>query len=72
MTYEETRVLQFLEESPETFYSRREIARKAVKRREFEENPQWASAAISALLEREEIEENLAGSIRWKKSSSHW
>jgi len=67
MTYEETLVLQFLEESPESFYSRREIARKAVKRREFEENPQWAVSAISALLEREEIEENIAGSIGWKK-----
>jgi len=67
MTYEETLVLQFLEESPESFFSRREIARKAVKRREFEENPQWAVSAIAALLEREEIEENIAGSIGWKK-----
>lgn len=67
MTYEETLVLQFLEESPESFYSRREIARKAVKRREFDENPQWAVSAISTLLEREAIEENLAGSIGWKK-----
>ncbi len=67
MTYEETLVLQFLEESPESFFSRREIARKAVKRREFEENPQWAVSAIATLLEREEIEENIAGSIGWKK-----
>lgn len=67
MSTEETVVLGFLEESPETWYSRREVARKAVRRSEWEENPNWAAGAISGLLSRGKIEENSSGSIKFRK-----
>jgi len=66
MTYEETNVLNFLGETPETWFSRREIARKAVHRREYEENPNWAVAPISALLLRGLIENNVSGNYKFK------
>ncbi len=66
MSTEEDVVLRFLEENPETWFSRREIARKAVHRSEFEENPNWATAAISGLITRSKVEENESGSIRLK------
>lgn len=67
MNTEESVVLNFLEESPETWYSRREVARKAVHRSEYEENPNWASPIISSLLSRGLIEENNSGAIKYKK-----
>ena len=67
MTWEETTVLNFLGEAPETWYSRREISRKAVNRRVYEEDPNWAMAAITSLTGRGLIEESAAGSFKFKK-----
>jgi hypothetical protein len=72
MNYEEDRVLNFLKEYPETSFSRREIARKAVKRREFEADPEWANAAIANLLDLDKIEEDKAGCFRLKTKSHIW
>ncbi len=67
MNTEDSVVLDFLGEAPETWYSRREVARKAVHRRDYEENPNWAMASISGLLSRGMIEENTSGAIKFKK-----
>jgi hypothetical protein len=69
MTYEESTVMNFLEETPDAWYSRREVARKAVKRKIFQEDPNWAAVAISSLLTQGLIEENVAGTIKFKKKS---
>ena len=69
MTTEETVILTFLEESPETWFSRREVARKAVRREEYEENRNWATGALSSLMARGMIEENEGGNIKFKKRS---
>jgi len=66
MTWEETTVLNFLGETPEAWYSRREIARKAINRRIYEEEPNWATGALASLLSRGLIEENAAGSLKIK------
>jgi hypothetical protein len=63
----ENRVLDFLSGNPETFFNRKEIARKAVKRREYEEDPNWSQAALPALVERDLIEQNDSGHYRFKK-----
>ena len=67
MTDEEQLVVNFLKTSPETFHARREIARRAVKRRVFEENPHWPDAALSSLLARNVIEQNASELYRMKK-----
>jgi uncharacterized membrane protein len=67
MTWEETTVLNFLGETPETWFSRREIARKAIHRRTYEEDPNWAVGAIASLSSRGLVEENAAGNFKFKK-----
>jgi uncharacterized membrane protein len=67
MSHEEAIILQFLEENPETWFSRREVARKAVSREEYDANRNWASAAFAGLLLRGKIEENDSGHVRFKQ-----
>jgi hypothetical protein len=67
MTDEETIIVAFLQSSPESFFTRREIARKAVRRQVFEETPHWADASLAALLAREVIERSDSGLYRMKK-----
>jgi hypothetical protein len=58
---EENTILQFLDSNPKAEYSRREIARRAVKRRVYEENERWADGPLSALVARGLIELNDKG-----------
>jgi hypothetical protein len=67
MNDDELMVLAFLQSSPEVFFGRREIARKAVRRQVFEENPHWADAPLNSLLARGTIEQNQSGLYRMKK-----
>lgn len=66
MTDEQTLVLNFLKCSPESWFSKKEIARRAVKRKVFEENPNWATQPISDLLVTSVIEEDKNGLVRMK------
>ena len=67
MTEEERAVVSFLETNPEAYFARKEIARKAVKRSVFEENPHWLDAALAALLLQGLIEQNDSGQYRLKQ-----
>ncbi len=66
MTYEEANIVEFLKGFPEDFVHRKEIARKAMGRQAFEENPHWADAALTALLDQEVLEQNTSGHYRMK------
>ena len=68
MTEAENTVFLFLQTSPEAYFARKEIARRAVRRQIFEDNPHWADAAIAALLLRGAIEQNESGLYRIKKN----
>lgn len=68
MTDAEMIVLGFLQTNAETYFARKEIARRAVRRQQYEDNPRWADAAIAALLLRGTIEQNESGLCRLKKS----
>ena len=67
MTYEELAIMNFLKGAPNDFIARREIARKALKRAVFEENPHWADAPLSTLVDTGVIEQNDSGHYRIKK-----
>ena len=67
MTSEEYTILTFLKESPDSFFSRKEIARRAVRRQVYEENQHWADAPLASLLLRDCIEEDKTGCYRYKK-----
>jgi len=67
MTYEELAIINFLKGSPENFVARREIARKALKRTVFEENPHWADAPLSSLVDQDFVEQDDSGHYKLKK-----
>jgi DNA-binding IclR family transcriptional regulator len=68
MTYEETAILNFLRGYRDDYIARREIARKALKRTVFEENPHWADAPLASLVEQRLVEQNESGHYRIKQS----
>jgi hypothetical protein len=68
MTYEETAIMNFLGGILDQFAARREIARKALKRSDFEENPHWADAPLSSLMDKRLLEQNDSGHYRIKRS----
>ncbi len=68
MTYEETAIMNLLTGSPDTFLARREIARKALKRTVFEENPHWADAPLASLMDQGLVEQDESGHYRIKKA----
>jgi hypothetical protein len=69
MTPEETCILDYLNGRPESAFAKREIARKAVRRTEYEENPHWADAPLASLVNQKliEIDENGNYHIPWEK-----
>jgi hypothetical protein len=67
MSYEETAILNFLKGSPDDYVARREIARKALKRTIFEENPHWADAPLAALVDQKLVEQNESGHYKISK-----
>jgi len=67
MTDEQVLIINFLGTSPESWFGKREVARRAVKRRLFEDNPRWAEEPLSDLLMKNLVEENSDGLVRLKK-----
>lgn len=67
MTHEELTIMSFLDACPGTYYARKEIARKAVRRSEYEQNQHWVDAPLNSLLAHGAVEQNEAGLYRAKK-----
>jgi len=59
--------MTLLQGSPNFFLARREIARKALKRAVFEENPHWADAPLVSLVDQGLVEQNESGHYRIKR-----
>jgi hypothetical protein len=70
MTDEEQQIMTFLNTSPETYFARREIARRAVRRQVFEENQHWADAPLASLVMKGMIEQNDGGQYRARKDET--
>jgi hypothetical protein len=68
MTSEESAITDFLQGSAEGFVARKEIARKAVKRKVFEENPHWVDAPLASLLGQGVVEQNDSAQYRLKRA----
>jgi len=67
MSREEYAIWVYLSDYPETAFPRREIARRAVKRNVFEENPHWVDQALNALVARGTVEVTEDGFYRLKR-----
>jgi hypothetical protein len=69
MSEAEYAILNFLQSSPGTFFARKEIARRAVKRAVYEGDQHWANNALAALLAQGKIEQNDSGLYRMSGSA---
>jgi hypothetical protein len=70
MTDEENMIVAFLRSSPGSFFTRTEIARRAVKRRIYDENPRWVDAPLAALVMQGVLEQDATGLYRLKRDDS--
>lgn len=61
MTSSEMEIIAFLKTNPGVFYARKEIARRARRRHEYEEEPHWAAAPLSSLVSAKHVIQNESG-----------
>ena len=64
MTQEESLVMSFLQERPESAFSRGEIARKAVKRAVYEADRHWVDAPLASLVAQGLVEVDETGNYQ--------
>lgn len=69
MTYEETAIMNYLTGSPDAYVARREIARRALKRSLYEEDPHWADAPLASLVHQRLVEQSAEGHYKIHKSN---
>jgi DNA-binding IclR family transcriptional regulator len=69
MTDAEQTIVTYLASSPESLFARKEIARRAVRRQVYEENPHWADAALTSLVQQGIVEQNDQGLFRLGKDA---
>jgi hypothetical protein len=69
MNDDEQIILNFLRDSRETCFGRREIARRAIRRSDYEEDPHWADAPLAALVAHGFVEINEGGQYQFKKGA---
>jgi uncharacterized protein YneF (UPF0154 family) len=67
MSDEQVLIINFLKCSPEAWFGKKEIARRAVKRKEFEDNPRWSEEPLRELIAQHVVEENKDGQVRLKQ-----
>jgi hypothetical protein len=60
-------IMTLLRGSPNVYFARREIARKALRRSVFEENPHWADAPLVSLVDQNLVEQDESGHYRIKR-----
>ena len=70
MTEEQFLILSFLRSSPESFFARKEIARRAVRRKVYDENQHWVDAPLALLLTEGFIEKSDAGVYRLRQENN--
>lgn len=66
MTTVESEIVEFLKQFPETWFARKEVARKARSRHEFEADPNWATAPLNSLVTQHLVIQNESGLYKLK------
>jgi hypothetical protein len=61
MTAIEFEIVQYLKSSRDTFFARKEIARRVRSREEYEESPHWADAPLGSLVAQGIVVQNDSG-----------
>ncbi|HZV34238.1 MAG TPA: hypothetical protein VFB72_06630 [Verrucomicrobiae bacterium] len=58
MTAEEFEIIAFLKQYPDSFFTRKEIARQARHRDDYEANPHWAATPLGSLVMQGQVVQN--------------
>ena len=61
MTADEMVIIEYLKQAPDSFFARKEISRRAKSKQEYEENPHWAAAPLSSLVNQKYVVQNESG-----------
>ena len=64
MTAVEMEIIQYLRQSPGAFFARKEIARRARPRDEYEAEPNWVAGPLGSLVAQGIVEQNDSGHYR--------
>jgi len=67
---EESIILEFLRARPGSSFARKEIARKAIKRTEYEKNPRWVDTPLQTLVARNLVEIDDGGLYQITRNST--
>ena len=58
MNDEQIIIINYLKTTPDAWFGKKEIARRAVKRRTFDDHPRWADEPLVQLIPQQVLEEN--------------
>jgi hypothetical protein len=61
MTTVELEIIAFLKQTPDVYFARKEISRKARRREDYEEDPHWASGPLNSLVGQGYVIQNDSG-----------
>jgi hypothetical protein len=61
MTAVEMEIIEYLKQSPDAFFNRKEISRRARGRSDYEADPQWAAAPLASLVAQKYVVQNESG-----------
>jgi hypothetical protein len=70
MTDVEREIIEYLKQNREAYFARKEISRRARRREEYEENPQWAAAPLASLVAQGIVEQNNSGHYKLAENFS--
>ena len=61
MTDVEREIIEYLKQSREAYFARKEISRRARSREDYEKDPHWAAAPLASLVAQGYVEQNPSG-----------
>ncbi len=70
MTDVEREIIEYLKQNREAYFARKEISRRARRREEYEENPQWAAAPLASLVAQGFVEQDNSGHYKLAENYS--
>lgn len=71
MTTEEFEIIAFLKQFPDSYFTRKEIARHARNKDEYEANPHWAASPLASLVMQGQVVQDDRGHYKLNTEIEH-
>jgi DNA-binding IclR family transcriptional regulator len=72
MSTDEAEIMEFLKQCPDALFMRKEISRKAKRREDYEENPNWVSAPLQSLVQQGLVVQEESGHYKLKTADKDY